>query len=86
MSYYTNLTEWKDDMDKFAKNPNDSVFLESIKSKVSNSEHEIRKQIKDFTISELFKTDPLRAMYWIAEENPDKMLFIKSKSQPFFEV
>lgn len=86
MTKYDTIEDWKSDMIKFEKNPNDMVFLEAIKSRIQNSSEEIQEEVREHTLAALFEKEPIKAMKYHASLRPNKLLVVKNEKDPFFEA
>lgn len=84
---YNDLGEWISDLDKLRNNPNDSTLAVAIAKRVDNSKEEVRDDIKNYlTHKALLADNPIEAFRIIQKDYPDKILCVKSKEDPWFEV
>lgn len=84
---YESLEEWNKDLDKLRKNPKDNSLAVLIATKVDNSKEEVRLEIKNYLISKAMLSDnPVEVFKIIKKDYPNKVLCIKSKDSPWFEV
>lgn len=84
---YKSLEEWKKDMKIIEDHPNDRTFINLVTSKVNQSEEKVRNAIKSELESAVFEKDEYRYVLLVSKDcDPNKMLLVKSKSNPWFEV
>lgn len=86
MSYET-FEDWKKDHEKLQRQPNDKMFLDSIVRKVDNSPKDVQEKIKDALMSKMMEDNPELFFRMLKKSIPEgKILFVKSKKDPWFKV
>lgn len=86
MTEYKTFEEWKKDKQIFKENPNDKEFLAHLVKKVENSSPDLREQIREEILQDLFEKDPYRYILMLSEKAEGKYPVIKSKDDIWFEV
>jgi len=83
---YESFEEWKADLERVRKHPNDTHLIAYVVKCVDNSSESIRNEIRDYLSSATLESNPMLVLQQIAKANPGYRVVIKSAEDIWFEV
>lgn len=86
-SGYESMEHFEKDHNKVCESPNNMQLINAVQKRVNATEPALRREIVDKLLDEMLETNPMAAFQVVMEreENRDKLLVIKSSTDPWFE-
>ncbi len=83
---YESFDEWKKDMNKVSKHPNDRKLIQHVSNRVEISSVNIKQMVKDYLMDSAMEKNPWAVIDQASRDNPHCMVMVRSKDDPFFHV
>lgn len=81
---YETFAEWKSDLDRMHKHPNDSQLSSHVVRRINASSDQIKVEIREFLLDKALEDNPWLVLEKAAHDHPGYKVMIKNTQDPWF--